>query len=237
MMWFLGALAAVASGLIDRPADVIPADRQTAYKAWLTAEAIKWEAEFARVAPCPQARVSDIETEIVPLTSPPPDMAERGLKEGVRVEGCGRSTRQNILVFPKKDGSGWVSGPGYPGVTLTYNAIQTNVMKIAGPMLARLAPPGCAVSGDKLVVGELSIAMPPGSIRFDKPREGEPPGGARFYIALPAPNTSGVVAERAWQEKWPMTICGKAIDMGVLFLPMKDGTLQFLVQFPTYTRP
>jgi hypothetical protein len=96
------AFAAVVT-LADRPAEIVDATRQDAYKAWLRLAAVEAEGFFSLHTPCETASVNDRSTRVLALNNPSPGYAPEVALEALTVSGCGRQMNVNLAVIPRQD--------------------------------------------------------------------------------------------------------------------------------------
>lgn len=118
------------------------------------------------------------------------------LWQPVRVEGCGRRSRLNMLVAPATGGAAASVTPLLPGTTAADPLLQREGLRLALKVVKDAAA-GCE-----------RISM--NDTRAD-PSAGPTPGG-------------GVAARRSWVEVWTLSACGRAFAVPVRFAPSRDGT-------------
>jgi hypothetical protein len=124
------------------------------------------------------------------------DPRHRGaLWQPVRVEGCGRRSRLNMLVAPAPGGAASVM-PLLPGTTAADPLLQREGLRLA-LMAAKDRAPDC----DRVAVNDTRAA--------DAAATGTAPGGG---------------AARPWDEIWTLSACGRAFAVPVRFAPGRDGT-------------
>src|SRR4051812_32069528 len=104
-MIFLGILAAAVIGLGDRSVQA-SSDGQPAYSAMLAQRAL--EADAVNYPACPAAKVTSVAGLALDGASFPSSIATKLgvtplLQERVRIDGCGRSTIQNLTVLRGPD--------------------------------------------------------------------------------------------------------------------------------------
>lgn len=197
------ALLLAAAVLADRPPELLGAKTLAEYSEWLIAETIRRE-PFASAQPaCPAAKVEPIDWRAGPKVEGDDKYAEgRAVYEQLRFTGCGRSTVQNMLVTPLKDG-GWKAAGLMPGESRADLVLQTDVAKLWFTGVQADAPAACKGEawGRWFRRGEVKIDSPPDA-------------------------TTG-----EWVETWPATHCGEDRSISVTFTPAPDqGGTQFRVK-------
>lgn len=115
----------------------------------------------------------------------------------VRVEGCGRRARLNMLVAPASGGAAAASvTPLLPGATAADPLLQREGLRLV-LLAVRDAAPGC----ERIAVNDT---------RADA---GAAPAHQR-----------GAAARRPWAEVWSLSACGRALAVAVRFAPGREGT-------------
>ncbi|HWW25290.1 MAG TPA: hypothetical protein VNZ85_05260 [Caulobacter sp.] len=133
-MVFLGMLAAAVVGLGDRGAQA-GSDGQAAYSALLAQRALA--ADAVNYPACPNASVTSVAGLDLGEASFPSSIATKLgvtplLQERVRIDGCGRSTIQNLTVLRGPDQKlmmiAGLPGRGRAALILTRDALPTALM-------------------------------------------------------------------------------------------------------------
>lgn len=119
------------------------------------------------------------------------------LRQPVRVEGCGRRSRLNMLVLPAPGGTVANVVQLLPGTTVADPLAQREGLRLA-LMAVRDSAPGC---------GRVSV------------NDTRPEGGA---AAGALPGGGGPL--RPWGEVWALSACGRTYAVPVRFAPGRDGT-------------
>ncbi len=117
------------------------------------------------------------------------------LRQPVRVEGCGRRGRLNMLVTPAPGAAAAVVTPLLPGTTAADPLLQREGLRLA-LMAVKDRTPGC----DRIAVN---------NTRADDTAAGAAPRGG---------------AARPREEIWTLSACGRAFAVPVRFAPNRDGT-------------
>lgn len=124
------------------------------------------------------------------------DPRHRGaLWQPVRVEGCGRRSRLNMLVAPAPGGNANVTLL-LPGTTVADPLLQREGLRLV-LMAVKDSAPGC----DRVVVNDTSTDA----------------------AAIGTPPEIGSAA-RPWSEIWTLSACGRALAVPVRFAPGRNGT-------------
>lgn len=153
-------LAASVIALPDRTGFVGPGE-QANYAGWLATTALDFDAGMS--GPCPAATVTSVASnEVHPMDFPASVSAEQvtGLKERVKVEGCGRAMTHNIFVYRTKTGVGNVVL--VPGESLAGPRLMSDAAGVAPQVVPEFGKGACD-DGSKPVGlwGEAQVISPP----------------------------------------------------------------------------
>lgn len=214
----MSVFAAAALAVAAPPTGgVFPAE-QAAYDAMVADQARSAEARFSG-SRCGDARVEVVEVKPAALADNP-DMLVWRTK--VRVDGCGRSSVQNLNVGRFTGAPPWLMTSGLPGDSLAETGLQEGVYKAAVAEVRRGFVAGCDIR-----LADAYIAAKPGDLIVALPGVEPPPvSKGRPQVSLPdtlLPHVANLDLASAWVEVWPFQVCGKDRTLGVAFLPRKDG--------------
>ena len=204
-MLLLAFLAAAVVGIGDRPAEILAGGDQVQYAAWLSAEAVKSEATYSR-SKCPKAVVRSLEgarlgDEFFAREAMPREaLKHTPFQERLSVEGCGRTSVQNILIAVTPDGQRRAIVM-FPGESNAGLRLQRDTLA-AAVQAALLNPPKLPCDGDELKKNwrlvETSITTRPGQ-------------------------------DGAWKERWMFRACDVDRPVAVTFTPSAAGGTSYAV--------
>lgn len=221
----LAAAAAAASG----PVLVQPQER-AAYEALLADQARAADALFGG-APCSQAKVEHVSTEVVKIGDRPDFAAAH---ERVRVTGCGRRTLENFHVGRFGGSPPWQMAPGLPGESLADMRLQQSAWPDVRARVREGLPAGC--QGGHLA--EVYVAARPGHVRLAPPQGPTPPHAPGMIDLQATPDIEAQRARldlpRAWAEVWPFIICGQDRTSLVVFIPLREGGQSLYLLLPVW---
>lgn len=213
----LASLAlAVALQLAPRPTNVVPSGQEAAYAEFLRVQAIysDWERSGVR---CDEAVISDISTE--PLDAP----GVQAIFERVRLEGCGRSSIQNIDVGYFGGSTPWKIRARLPGDTRFPVHLQEDFLIDAISSAGAGLVDGCSPA----LIKDIYVAANPGHVDFGAASNSDEGGEPRVSIDFgPTYDLSEVDRSKAWAEIWRLNICGEDRTIMIVFGPTNDGQLR-----------
>jgi len=237
-MIFALMVAAVASGLADRPAEIVgPQAGQPDYRQMLTEAAIAAESHFSLHAPCTTATVRDRSTKVFDVKNPSSLYIPKMAFESVTVSGCGRTTAVNLEVMSRRDGHGWALKQRLPGDSHADFDLQNAAMVDILSDLQSALPPACPrpTIGKDMQVGATQIYVSEGDAHFVRPGEklllpklNRPGYSIVLTVADPA-LLKDINAPLAWTEIWPLTACGTDRSFTVTFAPLRSRPDHFQI--------
>lgn len=200
----LGFVLAVINGLLAPPADIRGAQTPAAYGAFIQQQVTLDRNRIA--APCPGLVFQEIERNRTGGNNIPEDIRNASatgdvIIEHVRVTGCGRVSRHNLMVFRQRSG-GWTAVALVPGASLASPVLQRDSYTAAVRAVIQLSP---------------DAPCPRGSDITQRLRFGE--------IVLVSAPRGGV-----WVERIPLTYCGLNRSMQVTYTLTPDGGADYALR-------
>lgn len=225
----LGVLAALVLATATLPAGGVLPDEQAAYDAMLAQQVRAADAMFGG-SPCEDAKVEVVAVMPGKIADHPDLIVWR---EKVRVEGCGRTSVENVNVGRLGGSPPWRMTTGLPGDSFAEMTLQESTLPAAAAQARQGLDAGCRVQLADVYVaarsGEVDV-LPPGGA-------GTGPSEGRPQITLPEnakPYLNELDLASAWMEVWPFRVCDKDRTLGVVFLPRKDRTASLFLFLPIW---
>jgi hypothetical protein len=225
---FVAALAVAVTGMADRPPE-LTATGQADYKTWLSQRAVESEAFLSLQSACAAAVVSDAPGGKT-VVSKGPDGATLAV-EPLEIKGCGRDVHVTMEVHIDTAGAR-LARSRLPGDSLADFPLQQEAIKLTTQVVqSDQLPAGCTLQfGKTLAVGPTTVMLKPGMTRFyyegEQPPKDMKPGMMAMKVA---DKYHGVAEEKVWHEVWPIKACGENRTVEIIFLPMKEGGINFLI--------
>lgn len=197
----------------ESPPLILPGE-EAAYAERVRSVALTAVAEFTGEA-CPAATVTPIQSR--PLNAEENPDGFPSSFERVRVEGCGRTTTQNVGVIRPEPSETWRMWMEYPGETrLAPRQADSMRSQILVAIHEGLAPPcGRPVLEDAYLIAET------GDVGFGPSRQQT---AVTLDVAF-ITSDPNLVHEAAWAEMWRMRACGQDRALGLVLIPTRDGGL------------
>lgn len=215
------------AALLAAAALVVLPGEEASYEALLAQQAREAAATYG--GPCPEATAKRLSTEVVRIVDRPDFAAQR---ERVRVEGCGRSSVQNLNVGRMGGSPPWLMVAGLPGESLAEMSLQKDAWAFATAQARTDIAADCAETR----VGEVYVAARPGNIDFYEDAPAADADG-RFAVHL-SPDLEAMRAalelDKAWVEVWPLSFCGEDRTHAIAFMPMKGAGKSVFILLPLW---
>ena len=201
----LGVVLAAITGLLAPPADIRGSQTPEAYAA-LVQQQVTLDRVRVAGAACRSLVFQEIERNRTGANNIPEDIRNASVTgdviiEHVRVTGCGRVSRHNLMIFRGRSG-GWTAVALVPGASLASPVLQRDSYTAAVRAVIQLSP---------------DAPCPPGSDITQRLRFGE-------IILVSAPR-GGV-----WVERIPLRYCGLDRSMQVTYTLTPDGGADYALR-------
>lgn len=193
---------AVVAGLSSRP-EGLTGPKPEDYSAWLASQALRADTGFAREKACEAVTFTSDgmspmpERDLAKTKAMAAEAAGPVVIEHVRVVGCGRDWRQNIISYRTKAGE-WRSSILLPGESRADYFQQREVLN----MVLQIAPIGLSPVTCDSAQQTKTLFM-----------------GAAKVTAKP--DASGV-----WKEVWPVKLCGQERPVEITYTPKAGGDVE-----------
>lgn len=209
--------ATIALQVAPQGGTVVLSGEEAAFAARVKSVAIDAVAAFTGEA-CPAATVT-------PIRSLPAGVESGNLSnfpvslERVRVEGCGRSTIQNVMAARKPIPETWELVSEYPGETrMAPNHINAYTPQMWTAVYDDLSP-DCG----RPRLDDTYVAANPGQVGLDGDNSGP---GKRISMSDPLiDRTPDLDRDGAWVEVWMFRVCGHNRPLGLVLVPSRNGGL------------
>jgi len=225
----LGALIAVA--LSAPPAGLVAASERSAFEAVVRTAALEADAKYGGAQICAEASVEPLSVELIKIPGHPDIKAAR---VRVRVNGCGRSSVENVNAIRLTGTPPWRMLAGAPGESLADVGLQQNLWPIVLAAAGAQAPKGC----QSHQLDDVYVAARPGQVTLPGPGESEPAVRVGKINIRLAPQAEAERAKldvaRAWVEVWPLKMCGLDRTQAILIVPLRDKGEVFHLEIPMW---
>jgi len=220
----------LAAGVMTSPPQggVLPGE-QVEYDAMVATQARAANKTFSGSG-CDDARI-----EVVSITpaqiSDHPDLIV--WREKVRVSGCGHSAVENLNVGRLGGRPPWRITTGLPGYSLADMNLQSSTFPAAAAQAKAGLPADCQAES----LADVYVAARPGGVDIVLP--GAParaPVGGRPTVTIQGTTMplDKLQLSGAWMEVWPFEACSHDRTLGVVFIPLKDGTASQYLFLPVW---
>lgn len=209
---------AVAAQPVERPEWFVRSSEAETYQGALELYGSRALQHFAGVD-CSTAVVSALEAQPMMVSDVPGTSGPvQGLRERVRVEGCGQSSIQNLIVVRPDPDRSWSFTFAVPGESILQWIQQDYVLRQLTATVQK-SKPGC----ESVRLTDTYVVANPGYVIFGPalpPREGEP----TFGVSLPGTTVADnkIDPKLAWAELWIFDACGAEHGVGVAMMPTYD---------------
>lgn len=206
--------AALALQVAPEKPPLVLLGEEAAYAEQVRALALTAVAEFTG-EPCPGATVTPIRSVPMNAEENPADLPSAF--ERMRVEGCGRSTIQNVGIIRRAPTETWSMWMEYPGETrLAPRQADGMRSQIFTAIYEDLSPScGRPALDDTYLIAET------GDVGFSPARQEK-------AISLDVAHINSdpnLLHDAAWAEMWRMRVCGQERPIGLVLIPTRDGGL------------
>lgn len=218
MIVTLFAMAALIEP-VERPDWIVRPDEAATYGNALQQFGSRALRHYAGVD-CPDAAVRELETRPMTVRDVPGASGPiQGLRERVRVDGCGQSSIQNLVVVRPDPAISWRFSFAVPGESILQWIQQDYVLAQLTSRVERTKPQGC----DAARLTDTYVTANPGRVVFGQsaaPEGDEPTVGLALAAEIIANNQ--IDPALAWAELWIFDLCGTERAIGVVMMPTFD---------------
>jgi hypothetical protein len=212
----LGALIAVV--LAGLPATVVHPAERAAFEAMLRLTALGADAKYGGAPICTEATVEPVSVDLIDIGGHP-DIAAAHAR--VKVNGCGRSSVQNVSVARVAAGPPWLMAAAAPGDSLADPALQNDLLPILLAEGSAEVPKTC----QSQELGNVYVAARPGHVLLPEAGALAPSPAGTISVPLSPQaeaHRSELDVSKAWIEVWPLKMCGLDRTLAVVFVPLRD---------------
>ena len=211
--------AAVLAGAPERPDWLVRTGEAETYSNALRLFGGRALENFSGIS-CQDVRIAELDTRAMTLDDVPGTAgATPGFKERVRVDGCGQSSIQNLIVARPDPNASWQFSFAVPGESILQLVQQDHVLGKAVGIAERSLPRNC----ERVWLRDTYVIANPGRVDFNNGvlTPGDEP---TFGLALAPDVLAGnkIDPAQAWAELWVFDACGSERGVAVVMMPTFD---------------
>jgi len=224
----LGALIAIV--LAGLPTTLVHPGERAALEAMLRLTALAADAKYGGAPTCVEATAAPVSVDLISIEGHP-DLAVAHAR--VKVNGCGRSSVQNVSVVRVGGEPPWLVAAAVPGESLADPALQNDLWPILLAEASEDVPKTC--QSQKL--DNVYVAARPGHVLLPEAGALAPSPAGMISVPL-SPEVEARRSEldvsKAWIEVWPLKMCDLDRTMAVVFIPVRDKRGLFHAEIPLW---